>query len=94
MSRFEESKIIEHDERIDQMSKDLKSLKDEQETKEKMVEIKVVAIELDPDKYQIGEAEVNSLLSSGWFLHKDFPRESGIVYIMSKWENKTKEHNK
>jgi len=94
MSRFEESKIIEHDERIDQMSKDLKSLKDEKETKEKMVKIKVVAIELDPDKYQIGEAEVNSLLTSGWFLHKDFPRESGIVYIMSKWENKTKEHNK
>ena len=94
MSRFEESKIIEHDERIDQISKDLKSLKDEKETKEKMVKIKVVAIELDPDKYQIGEAEVNSLLSSGWFLHKDFPRESGIVYIMSKWENKTKEHNK
>ena len=94
MSRFEESKIIEHDERIDQMSKDLKSLKDEKETKEKMVKIKVVAIELDPDKYQIGEAEVNSLLSSGWFLHKDFPRESGIVYIMSKCENKTKEHNK
>tara|TARA_B100000678_G_scaffold269047_1_gene255827 strand:- start:401 stop:685 length:285 start_codon:yes stop_codon:yes gene_type:complete len=94
MSRFEESKIIEHDERIDQMSKDLKSLKDEKETKEKMVKIKVVAIELDPDKYQIGEAEVNSLLSSGWFLHKDFPRESGIVYIMSKWETKTKVHNK
>mgnify|MGYP001327760476 FL=1 len=94
MSRFEESKILEHDERIDQMSKDLKHLKEEKETKEKMVEIKVVAIELDPSKYQIGEAEVNSLLASGWFLHKDFPRESGIVYIMSKWENKTKEHNK
>ena len=94
MSRFEESKLLEHDERLDQMSSDLKSLKDEKETKEKMVKIKVVAIELDPDKYQIGEAEVNSLLSSGWFLHKDFPRESGIVYIMSKWENKTKEHNK
>ena len=94
MSRFEESKIIEHDERIDQMSKDLKSLKDEKETKEKMVKIKVVAIELDPDKYQIGEAEVNSLIASGWLIQKDFPRESGIVYIMSKWEKKTKEHNK
>ena len=94
MSRFEESKILEHDERIDQMSKDLKHLKEEKETKEKMVEIKVVAIELDPSKYQIGEAEVNSLLASGWFLHKDFPRESGIVYIMSKWETKTKVHNK
>ena len=94
MSRFEESKLLEHDERLDKMSSDLKSLKDEKETKEKMVKIKVVAIELDPSKYQIGEAEVNSLLASGWYLHKDFPRESGIVYIMSKWENKTKEHNK
>ena len=94
MSRFEESKIIEHDERIDQMSKDLKSLKDEKETKEKMVKIKVVAIEFAPDKYQIGEAQMNSLIASGWLIQKDFPRESGIVYIMSKWEKKTKEHNK
>ena len=39
MSRFEESKIIEHDERLDKMSSDLKSLKDEKETKEKMVKI-------------------------------------------------------
>ena len=97
MSRFEESKIIEHDERIDQMSKDLKSLKDEKETKEKMVKIKVVAIELDPDKYQIGEAEVNSLLASDWEMQKEFSRESGVVCLMSKWElrqKKTKEHNK
>ena len=94
MSRFEESKLLEHDERLDKMSSDLKSLKDEKETKEKMVKIKVVAIELDPNTYKIGEAEVNSLIASGWLIQKDFPRESGIVYIMSKWEKKTKEHNK
>ena len=94
MSRFEESKILEHDERLDKMSSDLKSLKDEKETKEKMVKIKVVAIELDPNKYKIGEAEVNSLIASGWLIQKDFSRESGIVYIMSKWESKPKEHNK
>ena len=94
MSRFEESKIIEHDERIDQMSKDLKSLKDEKETKEKMVKIKVVAIEFSPDTYQIGEAQMNSLIASGWLIQKDFSRESGVVFVMSKWEKKTKEHNK
>ena len=94
MSRFEESKIIEHDERIDQMSKDLKSLKDEKETKEKMVKIKVVAIEFSPDKYQIGEAQVNSLLASDWEMQKEFSRESGVVFVMSKWEKKTKEDNK
>ena len=94
MSRFEESKLLEHDERIDQMSKDLKSLKDEKETKEKMVKIKVVAIELDPNTYKIGEAEVNSLIASGWLIQKDFSRESGVVFVMSKWEKKTKGHNK
>ena len=94
MSRFEESKLLEHDERIDQMSMDLKSLKDEKETSKKMVKIKVVAIEFAPDTYKIGEAEVNSLIASGWLIQKDFSRESGVVFVMSKWEKKTKEHNK
>ena len=94
MSRFEESKIIEHDERLDQISSDLKSLKTEKETSEKMVKIKVVAIEFSPDTYQIGEAQMNSLIASGWLIQKEFSRESGVVFVMSKWEKKTKEHNK
>ena len=94
MSRFEESKLLEHDERLDRISSDLKSLKDEKETKEKMVKKKVVAIEFAPDKYQIGEAQVNSLLASDWEMQKEFSRESGVVFVMSKWEKKTKEHNK
>ena len=94
MSRFEESKIIEHDERLDRMSSEIKSLKEKKETPLKMVKIRVIAIEFSPDKYQIGEAQMNSLIASGWLIQKDFPRESGIVYIMSKWEKKTKEYNK
>ena len=94
MSRFEESKLLEHDERLDQISSDLKSIKKEKETSEKMVKIKVVAIEFSPDKYQIGEAQVNSFLASGWEMQKEFSRESGVVFVMSKWEKKTKEHNK
>lgn len=94
MSRFEESKLLEHDERLDKMSSDLKSLKDEKETKEKMVKIKVVAIEFSPDTYQIGEAQMNSLIASGWLIQKEFSRESGVVFVMSKWEKKTKEDNK
>ena len=94
MSRFEESKLLEHDERLDHISRDLKSLKEEKEASEKMVKIKVVAIEFAPDKYQIGEAQINSLLASEWELQKDFSRESGVVFVMSQWEKKTKEHNK
>ena len=94
MSRFEESKLLEHDERLDHISSDLKSLKKEKETSEKMVKIRVIAIEFAPDKYQIGEAQVNSFLASGWVMQKEFSRESGVVFVMSKWEKKTKEHNK
>ena len=94
MSRFEESKLLEYDERLDQMSRALKSLKEEKETPKKMVKIKVVAIEFAPDKYQIGEAQINSLLASDWELQKDFSRESGVVFVMSKCEKKTKEYNK
>ena len=94
MSRFEESKLLEHDERLDQISSDLKSIKKEKETSEKMVKIRVIAIEFAPDKYQIGEAQVNSFLASGWVMQKEFSRESGVVFVMSKWEKKTKEHNK
>ena len=97
MSRFEESKIIEHDERLDQMSSEIKSLKEKKETPLKMVKIRVIAIEFSPDKYQIGEAQVNSLLASDWEMQKEFSRESGVVCLMSKWElrqKKTKEHNK
>ena len=94
MSRVEESKILEHDERLDRISSELKSLKAEKETPEKMVKIKVVAIEFTPDKYQIGEAQMNSLIASGWLIQKEFSRESGVVFVMSKWEKKTKEYNK
>ena len=94
MSRFEESKIIEHDERLDQMSSEIKSLKEKKETPLKMVKIRVIAIEFSPDTYQIGEAQMNSLIASGWLIQKEFSRESGVVFVMSKWEKKTKEHNK
>ncbi len=94
MSRFEESKLLEHDERLDQMLSEIKSLKEEKEASEKMVKIKVVAIEFAPDKNQIVEAQMNSIIASGWLIQKEFSRESGVVFVMSKWEKKTKEHNK
>ena len=88
MSRFEESKILEHDERLDQMLSEIKSLKEKKETPLKMVKIRVIAIEFSPDKYQIGEAQVNSFLASGWVMQKEFSRESGVVVFMSRWEKK------
>ena len=94
MSRFEESKLLEHDSRLAQMSKDLEHLKEEKESPEKMVEIRVVALELTPDQYKIGEARMNSLISKGFILQREFPRDSGIVFVMSRWAKKSKEVSK
>lgn len=94
MSRFEESKIIEHDERIAQIEMGIKDLKEEKESPEKMVEIRVVALELTPDQYKIGEARMNSLISKGFILQREFPRDSGIVFVMSRWAKKSKEVSK
>ena len=94
MSRFEESKIIEHDERIAQIEMGIKALKEAKELPEKMVAIKVVAIECSPEQYKIGEARMNSLISKGFLIQKEFPRDSGIVFVMSKWAKKSKEVSK
>mgnify|MGYP001171712755 FL=1 len=94
MSRFEESKIIEHDVRIEHMEMGIKALKEEKESPEKMVEIRVVALELTPDQYKIGEARMNSLISKGFILQREFPRDSGIVFVMSRWAKKSKEVSK
>ena len=54
----------------------------------KMITFKVVAIEFKENKYKSGESEVNRNLSYGFVITKDFQTESGVVIVMSKWEDK------
>ncbi len=95
MSRFEESKILEHDGRLDQMSSELNSLRKEKEEPDKeMTKVRVVAVEFRQEKYRLGEAEVNRNLSDGFVIQKEFQTESGVVIFMTKWEKPKKvEHN-
>ena len=52
MSRYEESKIAEHDGRLDQMSSELNTLRKEKEEPEKeMTKVRVVAVEFQKEKY-------------------------------------------
>ena len=88
MSRYEESKLIEHDGRIDEISREIKSLREEQTSDKKMTSFRVVAIEFKENKYKSGESEVNRNLSYGFEITKDFQTESGVVIVMSKWEDK------
>ena len=91
MSRFEESKIAEHDGRLDQMSSELNSLRKEKEEPEKeMTMIRVVAVEFDQNKYKFGEAEVNRNITDGFVIQKEFQTDSGVVIFMTKWEKPKK----
>ena len=53
----------------------------------KMTTFKVVAIEFKENKYKSGEQEVNRNLSCGFEITKDFQTESGVVIVMTKWED-------
>ncbi len=91
MSRYEESKIAEHDGRLDQMSSELNSLRKEKEEPEKeMTKSRFVAVEFQKEKYKLGEAEVNRNLSDGFIIQKEFQTESGAVIFMAKWEKPKK----
>ena len=88
MSRFEESKLFEHEGRLDEISHELKSLKEEERPERKMTMFRVVAIEFKENKYKSGEDEVNQNLSCGFEITKDFQTDSGVVIVMTKWEDK------
>ena len=86
MSRFEESKLMEHEGRLDAIVQELESLKEPQPVR-KMAKFKVVAIEFKEGQYKLGEAQVNLNLSYGYEITKDFQTESGVVIVMTKWED-------
>jgi len=68
--------------------KDIKKLKKRQPRK--MTAMKFVGVVFDPEKYKVGEAEINDALSNGFEVIRDFETGGGIVMALGKWENKGK----
>ena len=68
--------------------KDIKRLKKRQ--RRKMTAMKFVGVVFDPEKYKIGEEEINEALSDGFQIIQDFQTGGGIVFALGKWENKSK----
>ena len=87
MSRFIESKVLEHDDRLDKMLGDIRKLKDDR-SDENIVDVKIIPIEFHPDKYKLGEYELNKAIDDGYEINRDFPTESGVVIRVAKWEKK------
>ena len=86
-SRFEESKLMEHEGRLDAIVQELESLKEPQPVR-RMAKFRVVAIEFKEGQYKAGEDQVNLNLSYGYEITKDFQTESGVVIVMTKWEDR------
>ena len=91
MSRFEESKIAEHDGRLDEMTREIHALRiEKEEPEQEMTRIRVVAVEFKKEKYRLGEDEVNRNITDGFVIQKEFQTDSGVVIFMTKWEKPKK----
>jgi len=90
MSRYEESKIPELDERLEKLEKKVKELKVEDE---EIKEVRFVEVLFDPNKFKVGQEKVNLLLSSNKNTHifKQFQTESGLVIEIGTWGKKSNE---
>ena len=91
MSRYEESKIPELNDRLEKLEKKVKDLKAAED--EEIKEINFVEIRFDKELYKIGEEKVNLLLRSNKNIHirKEFQTESGLVIELGRWGRKHNE---
>ena len=74
----------EKNSKIEKMEKDIKLLK-KRKTR-KLTKMKFVGVVFDPQKYKVGEAEINDALSDGFEVIRDFETGGGIVLALGKWE--------
>ena len=74
----------EKNSKIEKMEKDIKLLK-KRKTR-KLTKMKFVGVVFDPQKYKVGEAEINDALSDGFEVIRDFETGGGIVMALGKWE--------
>ena len=95
MENENNSKIEELEEKLDavgvgflKQQKDIKKLKKRQPRK--ITAMKFVGVAFDPEKYKVGEAEINEALSDGFEVLRDFETGGGIVIALGKWETKNK----
>ena len=74
----------EKNSKIEKMEKDIKLLK-KRKTR-KLTKMKFVGVAFDPQKYKVGEAEINDALSDGFEVIRDFQTGGGIVMALGKWK--------
>ena len=76
----------EKNSKIEKIEKDIRLLK-KRKTR-KLTKMKFVGVVFDPQKYKVGEAEINDALSDGFEVIRDFETGGGIVMALGKWEKR------
>jgi len=79
-------KIKELEKCIDKQGKEIRKLKKKQPRK--LIAMKFVGVIFDPQKFKIGEAEINDALSDGFEVLHDFETGGGIVMTLGKWKKR------
>ena len=89
MTRYEESKIPELDDRLERLEKKVKDLKAAED--EEIKELNFEEVLFDKEKFHLGQTKVNQLLKNGFHIFKQFQTESGLVIELGRWGRKHNE---
>ena len=91
MTRYEESKVPELDERLEALEKKVKELKADKDEEIKSLEF--IEVLFDPKKFTEGQDRINQLLKSNRNTHifKQFQTDSGLVVEIGTWGKKSNE---
>ncbi len=92
MKKLDRAKMEQFERTLSTISSDVKALKDKRERS--MIEMRLVGIAFDPNKYKDGENQVNNALGEGFEIMRDFETGGGIVMCLAKWKKKTKGNSK
>ena len=88
MSRFQDSKIFELENKIDIIAKDVKHLMDKK-SNERTKRVSFIGVEFHPERYKIGQDEMNRALDDGYEILWDWKFETGVVFCLKKPVKKT-----
>ncbi len=88
MSRLEHSKILELEHRTDVIAKDVQQLMD-QRSAERITRVMFVWVEFHPQRYKIGQDEINRALEDGYEILWDYKYDNGVEFCLKKVVKKT-----
>ena len=83
MSRFEDSKIFELESRTDVIARDVQRLMDKRSA-ERITRVMFIGVEFHPQRYKIGQDEMNRALDDGYEILWDYKYDSGVVFCLKK----------